>query len=86
MDKFKSLLDENPYVQESRAEGRVEGKAEGLQEAVVTFIEERFPPLAELAQEKVPQITKVNKLNLLLRSIYTAPDEATVRLLLHFAA
>ncbi len=103
MDKFDSLLEENPFVQkkaaeaeekgraEGRAEGLVEGeargKAEGLQKAVVTVIEGRFPPLAELAQQKVTQITKPDLLDVLLRQVVSASDEATARWLLNtFAA
>ncbi len=38
------------------AKGEAKGKAEGLQLALVTVIEERFPPLAELVQEKITRI------------------------------
>ncbi len=86
MSELRSLHAGNPLLEELKAEGREEGKAEGLQEAVVTFIETRFPPLTELAREKVPQITKLDKLDLLLRGICTAPDENAARLLLNLAA
>ena len=107
MDKFDSLLEENPFVQKKaaeaeekgRAEGRVEGraeglvegeakgKAEGLQKAVVTVIEGRFPPLAELAQQKVTEITDPELLGVLLRQAVSVSDEATAHWLLNtFAA
>lgn len=73
-------------IEEGKAKGIEEGRAEGLQKAVMTFIEVRFPPLAELAQQKVSQITKPERLDSLLKGVYAAPDEATVRLFLDIAA
>lgn len=82
MENLDSLLDENPFVQKRRAEGKEEGLAEGLQKALITVVEGRFPLLVELAQQRVPQVTKPDTLNLLLKGITTAPDEATARWLL----
>ncbi|MGH2495021.1 MAG: hypothetical protein ACRDIV_09995, partial [Ktedonobacteraceae bacterium] len=65
-----------------REEGLEEGLAKGLQKAFVTIVQGRFPPLAELAQERVARITKPDKLDLLLGQIATIPDEATARWLL----
>src|SRR5438477_12297121 len=67
-------------IVKGREEGKAEGEVVGLQEAVVSFIELRFPPLAELAHRKVPQVRKREQLDVLLRSVYTAPDEDAVRL------
>ncbi|MEO8953841.1 MAG: hypothetical protein ABI396_11345, partial [Ktedonobacteraceae bacterium] len=67
---------------EGEAEGEARGKAEGLQLALVTVIEERFPPLAELVQGKITRIDRPDALRLLLKGIAAAPDEASARLLL----
>ncbi len=95
MDEFGSLLDDNPFVerrkaeaeekgrregrQEGLVEGLVEGEAKGLQESVVTIVEVRFPPLTELAQQRIAQIDKPDALRLLLKGVVSAPDEATAR-------
>jgi flagellar biosynthesis/type III secretory pathway protein FliH len=71
---------------EGLAEGKAQGLAEGLQTAVITAIEIRFPPLAELAQERIPQIKRPETLNVLLNQIRTVPDEATARMLLDLVA
>ena len=71
---------------EGLAKGKTQGLAEGLQTAVITAIKLRFPPLTELAQQKVSQVQKPETLNLLLDKVTTVPDEDTVRLLLDFIA
>ena len=68
--------------EEGREEGHVEGLTEGLQKAFVAVVQGRFPPLAELAQERVTQVTKPDELNILLKQIATIPDETTARWLL----
>ncbi|MHB8596771.1 MAG: RpnC/YadD family protein [Ktedonobacteraceae bacterium] len=73
-------------VAEGLAKGKTQGLAEGLQKAVITAITLRFPPLTELAQQKVSQVQKPETLNLLLDKVTTVPDEDTVRLLLDFIA
>lgn len=67
-------------------EGLVEGEARGLQRAVITLVEGRFPPLAELAHERVQRVNKLEALDIVFRGIVAAPDEATVRLLLNLLA
>ena len=68
-------------------EGRQGGRAEGLQEAVVAVIGGRFPPLTELAHQKVARINKPELLSVLLRQVAAARDEDMARLLLDsFAA
>src|SRR5712692_4535332 len=79
MEQLDDLLEQSPYVQKKKEEGREigreegheEGLAEGLQKAFVTFVQGRFPPLAELAQQRVSQVTKPDKLDLLLKQIVT---------------
>jgi flagellar biosynthesis/type III secretory pathway protein FliH len=95
---FSSLFDEDPFIQQKKAEGLAKGLAEGLarglaegeakgevkglQKAVVTSIKVWFPPLTELARQRVSRITKPDALDLLFEQITAAPDEATVRFLL----
>ena len=68
---------------EGREEGRVEGRAEGLQEglqfAVITAIENRFPPLVESVKEKIPHVQQLDKLQLILKLTFTVPDEKTLQ-------
>lgn len=86
MTGFDSLLDENDFVIRRKAEMLAKGRVEGLQRAVAAYIEVRFPPLAELAHQRVAQITRQEKLDLLLRKIYSAPDELAVREFLDLVA
>ena len=83
---YDDLFEKDPKMQriraESKAEGKARGEAEGLQLALVTVVEERFPPLAELVQKKITRIDKPDALRLLLKGITAAPDEASARLLL----
>ncbi len=91
---YDDLFEKDPKMQRIRAEskaegeaegearGEVRGKAEGLQIALVTVIEQRFPPLTELVQKKIKRIDKPDALRLLLKGITAAPDEASARLLL----
>jgi flagellar biosynthesis/type III secretory pathway protein FliH len=73
-------------LKEGRTEGRTEGLAEGLRKAIVTTVRLRFPGLTELAQQRVAQISKPEKLNLLVDKIAEAPDEDTARLFLDLVA
>lgn len=94
MEQLDDFLEQSPYVQKKKEEGREEGReigheeglAEGLQKAFVAVVEGRFPPLAELAQQRVSQVTKPDKLDLLLKQIVTIPDETTARWLLNSIA
>lgn len=98
LNMWDDLMERDPKMKKIRkeseakgkAQGLVEGKtqglAEGLQTAVITAIKLRFPPLTELAQQKVSQVQKPETLNLLLDKVTTVPDEDTVRLLLDFIA
>ena len=82
MGQLDSILEQSPYVQKKKEEGHEEGLAEGLQRALLTVMQNRFPPLVELAQKRVTQVTKPDKLDLVLKQIVNAPDEATARWLL----
>ena len=75
---YDSLLDEDPQIKEKVAKGELHG----AQKIVVTFLEARFPSLAELGQQKVTLIRSTDILNLLAKQIAIAPDESTARWLL----
>jgi flagellar biosynthesis/type III secretory pathway protein FliH len=68
------------------AKGEAIGLTKGLQTAVITAIKLRYPPLTEIAQERISLVNKPEKLNLLLDQPSTIPDEATVRMLLDLIA
>ncbi len=88
------LTERDPKIKKIRAEseargvakGKAEGEAKGLQEAVVTVVEGRFPPLVDLAQQKVTQINRTDTLTVLLKTLTKAPDEDAARLLLELLA
>ncbi|MHB8599804.1 MAG: RpnC/YadD family protein [Ktedonobacteraceae bacterium] len=67
---------------EGEAKGKVLGLAEGLQKAVITAVKLRFPPLTELAQQKVSRVRQPDVLNLLLDQVTAVPDEDAARSLL----
>lgn len=79
---YDSLLDEDPEIKEKIAQGKLQGELQGAQTIVVTFLEARFPSLAELGQQKVTLIRSKDILSLLAKQIATAPDESTARWLL----
>ena len=62
-----------------RAEGRAEGLQEGLQFAVLTAIENRFPPLAKSVKEKILHVQQPDKLQLILKVTFIVPDEKTLQ-------
>jgi hypothetical protein len=85
--EYDSLIDENPEFQQRFARKRAEGELQGLQEMVLEAVKDEYPPLVELAQEKVERIHKPDSLRQLVKLIYKAPDENTARWLLNnFAA
>jgi hypothetical protein len=65
---WDDLMERDPKMRkirkESEAKGKTQGLAEGLQKAVITVVTLRFPPLTELAQQKVSRIRKPETLNL----------------------
>jgi len=80
---YDSLLDEDPEVKERVARGKVEA----LQEMAMEVVNDQYPTLAELAQERVLLIKQPEMLRQLVKQIYKAPDEATARWVLNtFAA
>jgi hypothetical protein len=77
--QYDSLLDEDPEIQERIARGKVEA----LQETVIMAVENKFPSLVELAQERVVLIEKLDALRQLVMLILNAPNEDTARWLLN---
>lgn len=80
--EYDSLIDDNPEVQERVAKGVIKGKILALQQLVLDAVNEEYPPLAPLAQEKVIQLRKPEELRKLVKLIYKAPNEEAVRWLL----
>ena len=79
---YDRLWEEDPDIQQTRAQAKAEGKAQGLQSAVVTVVKARFPTLADMAQQKASQINNPDILNFLLEQIAAENNEAVVRALL----
>ncbi|HLX40392.1 MAG TPA: hypothetical protein VKR42_07665 [Ktedonobacteraceae bacterium] len=82
--KMRKIRKESEAKGEVRGEakGKVQGLAEGLQKAVITAVKLRFPPLTELAQQKVSRVRQPDALNLLLEQVTSVPDEDAARSLL----
>ena len=78
--KMKKIRKESEAKGEAR--GEAQGIAKGLQKAVITVVTLRFPPLTELAQQKVSRIRQPDQLNLLLEQVTSVSDEEAARLLL----
>jgi hypothetical protein len=95
LNMWDDLMERDPKMKRIRkeseakglAKGKTQGVAEGLRKAVITVVTLRFPPLSELAQQKVSRVRKPETLNLLLEQVASVPDEDAARLLLdHIAA
>jgi hypothetical protein len=82
---YDELFEKDPKMRkiraESEAKGESRGRTQGLQSALVIVVEKRFPPLADLVQQKVKQLDKPDQLILLLNGMASAPDEEAARLL-----
>jgi len=91
---FQQLWDEDPWIQEMKAEaqakglaeGKAEGKAEGEASGALTrarwdvlrYIQKRFPKLVTQTQEKVEQLKDIAALDELLDQVYDAFNEEDV--------
>ena len=90
LNMWDDLMERDPKMRKIRkeseakglAKGKTQGLAEGLQKAVITAVKLRFPPLTELAQQKVSRVRKPETLNQLLEQVTSVPDEDAARLLL----
>ena len=76
--QYDSLIDDNPDVQERVRKGSIQT----LQETVMNALKDEYPDLAELAQERIVRVQNSKSLRELIKLIYKAPDEETVRWLL----
>ncbi len=56
------------------------------QKAALTVVKNRFPSLTDIAQQTIPNISKVDVLEFLTAKISGAPDENFGRTLLHMSA
>ncbi len=80
---YASLLDEDPEIKEKVARGKVEA----LQEMAVEAVKSKYPPLVQLAEERVIMIKQPESLRQMVILIFNSPDESTARWVLNtFAA
>ena len=80
---YDSLLDEDPEIKEKMARSKVEA----LQEMAVEAVKSKYPPLVELAEERIIMIKQPESLRQMVILIFNAPDESTARWVLNtFAA
>jgi hypothetical protein len=90
MQSYDSLLDSDPYfqqkLQQKLAEQADEREIGALQQVALEAVEEQFPALIDKARERVVQVKQPDLLRLLVKQIYKAPDEKTVRWLLETLA
>jgi hypothetical protein len=87
LQTFDSLLESDPEFLERVDRERTEGEIRGLQKMALEAVEDTYPTLVLLAQERIYLVRKPEGLRQLVKLIYKAPDEATARWLLNtFAA
>jgi hypothetical protein len=82
---YDSLLDQDPYLQQQRALERALGRTEGIQafqNTIVEIVNNRFPTLLDLAQQKVVQIQEINALQRLVVQLSTARNQTAARRIL----
>ena len=77
-DHYDSLLEEDPDIQELQ----VKAEVQGLQQLALEAVEDQYPSLLPLAQERVIHIKQSTLLRQLVKLIFKAPDEKTVHWLL----
>ena len=73
-------------IEQGIEQGVEKGKLQGLQQAVLNVVEARFPPLVELARQRVPRARTPDAVNLVLKGVATAPDENAARFVLDLLA
>lgn len=77
---FDNLWDESPMTQkieeESQAEGFTRGKLYEARRVLVNIVKLRFPSLADLARQKVAEMSKVGAIELLIEQVVRADDES----------
>ena len=80
--EYDSLIDDNPDVQRRVSKGAERARMQELQEMALLMVKEDYPDLVEFAEERVTHVQKPESLRELIKFIYKAPDEKTVRWLL----
>jgi thymidylate kinase len=80
--EYDSLIDDNPDIQERIRKAEKRGRIQILHEVALNAVKDEYPDLAEFAEERIVRIQKRARLRLLVKLIYKAPDEKTVRWLL----
>lgn len=63
LNMYNNLWDQSPIIQKMKAASKAEGEVEALQKTVVNIVKERFPYLADLAQQKAAELSDIEKLN-----------------------
>ncbi len=82
LTRFEDLFEGDPYFQKVEARGEEKGKIEGQKVAILTIVEDQYPQLAQLAQQKVESIGEEEQLRKLLLRVYNLRDEQALRKLL----
>jgi hypothetical protein len=86
LSMYDDLMETDPKMKKIRAEsearGEVKGEIKAQRKMIVAIVKRRFPPLTELAQQRVKSLTTPAELDALFEQIESAPDEMAVRLLL----
>jgi len=84
---FDPLLEQDPWIQELRAQDRAKSREEGIVEGelrstrsiLLNIVKKRFPSLASIAEAKTPQLDKPAVLSVLIEQISLAADENVAR-------
>ena len=76
------FIDENPDVKERIVKGEEREELRALRQILIDMVNNRFPSLAQLAQQKVTSIQKPDFLRQLVLQISSASDETIAQQLL----
>lgn len=79
LNMYDDLMERDPKMRMLFAEKEAEGEIKGLQEGFIDIVETRFPDLAEIAEERVTQVTESTMLRLLLKAVAAAADETAAK-------
>ena len=79
---FDPLLEEDPWVKEKVAEGELKGELKQARDALVRFVQRRFPILTDMAKSRASEIDNLEVLNALSEQLWFASDEYVARALL----
>lgn len=79
---FDPLLEEDPWVKEKLAEREQRGELKQARDALIRFIQRRFPSLTDIARVRADRINQLETLNTLSEQLWFASDEYAARALL----